>query len=69
MPENVLEKIIKKKIEIIEHSKKNISIDSLSELIERNKIFINFKEKIEKNINENKFSIIAEIKKCFICIN
>ena len=63
MPENVLEKIIKKKIEKIENSKKNISIGSLNELIEKNKMFINFKENIEKNIKENKFSIIAEIKK------
>ena len=63
MPENVLEKIIKKKIEKIENSKKNISIGSLNELIEKNKTFINFKENIEKNIKENKFSIIAEIKK------
>ena len=63
MPENVLEKIIKKKIEKIENSKKNISIDSLNELIEKNKMFINFKQNIEKNIKENKFSIIAEIKK------
>ena len=62
MPENVLEKIIKKKIEKIEDSKKNISIDSLNELIEKNKTFNNFKENIEKNIKENKFSIIAEIK-------
>ena len=63
MPENVLEKIIKKKIKKIEDSKKSISIDSLNELIEKNKMFINFKENIEKNIKENKFSIIAEIKK------
>ena len=63
MPENVLEKIIKKKIEKIEDSKKSISIDSLNELIEKNKTFINFKENIEKNIKQNKFSIIAEIKK------
>ena len=63
MPENVLEKIIKKKIEKIENSKKSISIGSLNELIEKNKTFINFKENIEKNIKENKFSIIAEIKK------
>ena len=63
MPENVLEKIIKKKIEKIENSKKNISIGSLNELIEKNKMFFNFKENIEKNIKENKFSIIAEIKK------
>ncbi len=63
MPENVLEKIIKKKIEKIENSKKKISIGLLKELIEKNKTFINFKENIEKNIKENKFSIIAEIKK------
>ena len=63
MPENVLEKIIKKKIEKIENSKKSISISSLNELIEKNKTFVNFKENIEKNIKENKFSIIAEIKK------
>ena len=63
MPENILEKIVKKKIEKIKNSKKNISIGSLNELIEKNKMFINFKENIEKNIKENKFSIIAEIKK------
>ena len=63
MPENVLEKIIKKKMEKIENSKKNVSIESLNKLIDKNDTFIDFKEKIEKNINENKFSIIAEIKK------
>ena len=31
MPENVLEKIIKKKIEKVENSKKSISIGSLKE--------------------------------------
>jgi len=63
MSENMLEKIIKKKIEKIENSKKNFSVDTLNELIEKNKTFVNFKEKIKKNIKENKFSIIAEIKK------
>ena len=63
MSENILEKIIKKKIEKIENSKKNFSVDTLNELIEKNKTFVNFKEKIKKNIKENKFSIIAEIKK------
>ena len=63
MPENVLEKIIKKKIEKIENSKKSISIGSLNELIEKNKTYINFKENIKKNVKENRFSIIAEIKK------
>ena len=63
MAENVLEKIIKKKSEKIVNLKKTISIESLSELINANKTFLNFKKKIEKNIEENKFSIIAEIKK------
>ena len=63
MAENVLEKIIQKKIEKIVNLKKTISIDSLNELIDTNKTFINFKEKIENNIKEDKFSIIAEIKK------
>ena len=63
MAENVLEKIIKKKSEKIENLKKTISLDTLNELINKNELFINFKEKIEKNIKVNKFSIIAEIKK------
>ena len=63
MTENVLEKIINKKSEKIINLKKTISLESLNELIHKNKTFINFKEKIENNIKENKFSIIAEIKK------
>ena len=63
MAENVLEKIIQKKIQKIADLKNTISLESLNELIEKNKLFINFKEKIENNIKENKFSIIAEIKK------
>ena len=63
MAENVLKKIIEKKSKKIENLKKTISLDSLNELINSNRIFINFKEKIENNIKENKFSIIAEIKK------
>ena len=63
MAENVLEKIIKKKKEKIVNLKKTITLDSLNELIDTNKTFINFKEKIENNIKESKFSIIAEIKK------
>ena len=63
MTENVLKKIIEKKSEKIENLKKTISPDSLDELIYSNRIFINFKEKIENNIKENRFSIIAEIKK------
>ena len=63
MAENVLEKIIQKKKERIVDLKKTISLDSLNNSINANKTFINFKEKIENNIKENKFSIIAEIKK------
>ena len=63
MAENVLKKIIEKKSEKIENLKKTISPGSLDELINSNRIFFNFKEKIENNVKENKFSIIAEIKK------
>ena len=63
MSENILEKIIRKKTEKIDILKKSVSIDSLKDKINENKSFINFKEKIENNINSNKISIIAEIKK------
>ncbi len=63
MSENILEKIIKKKIEKIDKLKKNITIKSLKEKIEQNDTFINFKDKISNNIINNKISIIAEIKK------
>ena len=63
MSENILEKIIRKKIEKIDILKRSVSIDSLKDKINENKSFINFKEKIENNINNNKISIIAEIKK------
>ena len=63
MSENILEKIIRKKIEKIDILKKSVSIDSLKDKINENKSFINFKEKIQNNINSNKISIIAEIKK------
>ena len=63
MSENVLNKIIDKKTKKIEELKKNISLKLLEEKINEYKSFYNFKEKIEKNIKNNKFSIIAEIKK------
>ena len=63
MSENVLDKIIKKKIERIDLLKKSISLESLREKINENKSFINFKDKIQNNINSNKISLIAEIKK------
>jgi len=63
MSENILEKIIKKKIIKIDLLKKSISSKLLIEKIEENKSFINFKEKIQCNINDKKISIITEIKK------
>ena len=63
MSDNILEKIVKKKIEKIDKLKKNITIKSLEEKIEQNTTFINFKDKINNNIIDNKISIIAEIKK------
>ena len=63
MPENTLDKIIKKKIEKIDLLKKSISFKLLNEKINKHKLYINFKEKIQNNINNKKISIIAEIKK------
>jgi indole-3-glycerol phosphate synthase len=63
MTKNTLDKIIQKKIEKIDLLKKSISLELLSEKINENKLFINFKQKIQNNINDNKLSIIAEIKK------
>ena len=63
MPENILEKIIKKKVEKIESLKKTTNLETLKELIDKNNSFIDFKSKILKNLSDKKFSIIAEIKK------
>ena len=63
MSENILNKIITKKIERIDFLKKSTSLDSLNEIIDKENSYINFKEKIENNILQDKISIIAEIKK------
>ena len=63
MSENILEKIIKRKIEKIDVLKKSINLNSLNEIIDKNKSFTNFKKKIQNNLSNNKSSIIAEIKK------
>tara|TARA_B100001105_G_scaffold160894_1_gene129455 strand:- start:80 stop:871 length:792 start_codon:yes stop_codon:yes gene_type:complete len=63
MAKNTLDIIIKKKAERLNDLKKTISIESLKDKIGEINTFINFKEKIEKNINNNKISLIAEIKK------
>ena len=63
MSENILNNIITKKIERVNTLKKTISLDSLNEIIDKNNTFVNFKEKIQNNIIQDKISIIAEIKK------
>jgi len=63
MVENTLSKIIKKKEQKLNELKKITSIELLKEKIKENNTFINFKEKIENNIANNKISLIAEIKK------
>ncbi len=63
MYNNILEEIIKKKIEKIDSLKKSTNLNSLIENINKNNLFINFKDKIKSNISNNKTSIIAEIKK------
>ena len=63
MSKDVLKEIIKKKIEKVDLLKKSISINSLNEQIDQNKTFINFKDKIQNNIDNDKISLIAEIKK------
>ena len=63
MSKDVLKEIIKKKIEKVDLLKKSISLSSLNEQIGQNKSFINFKDKIQNNIHNNKISLITEIKK------
>jgi len=63
MSENILNNIITKKIEKVDFLKKTTSLESLNKIIDKNKYYINFKEKIENNIAQDKISIIAEIKK------
>jgi indole-3-glycerol phosphate synthase len=60
MSKNILQNIIQKKIDKI---KKTLNIKVLNDLIDKNNKYINFKEKIENNLKNNKTSIIAEIKK------
>ena len=63
MSENILNNIITKKVERVDALKKSITLDSLNEIIDKNNTFIDFKEKIQNNIIQDKISIIAEIKK------
>ena len=63
MSNNVLQKIIDKKKLKLEKIKNEISLENINEQIEKNNNFIDFKNKIQNNINNNNLSIIAEIKK------
>ena len=63
MSKNILNNIISKKIERVDALKKSITLNSLNEIIDKNNTFIDFKEKIQNNIIQDKISIIAEIKK------
>ena len=63
MSENILQNIIQKKIEKVDKLKKSLDLKTLDKLIDKNNNYINFKEKIENNLKNNKTSIIAEIKK------
>ena len=63
MSKNILEQIIKKKIEKVDLLKKSLKIKTLENLINKNKTFVNFKEQISNRLINNQISIIAEIKK------
>jgi len=63
MSKDMLKEIIKKKVEKVDLLKKSISLKALNEQIDQNKSFINFKDKIQNNVDNNKISLIAEIKK------
>ena len=60
--DEVLNNIIKSKKQKIKRNKEKFPIEMLKEFISYNNYF-NFKNKIIENINNNKISIIAEIKK------
>ena len=63
MSNNKLSEIIDLKKTQIEILKKKISIEELNAKILNFNNYLDFKEKIKKNIKENKLSLIAEIKK------
>ena len=63
MSKNVLQKIIDKKKLKLEKIKNEISLESINDQIKKNNNFIDFKNKIQNNINNDNLSIIAEIKK------
>ena len=60
MSENILEKIIQKKIEKVDNLKKTIDLKFLEKLISENKTYIDFKSKIQNNIKNN-FLLLKQI--------
>jgi len=63
MTNNILDKIINKKKLRLNKLKNEVPVESLVEKIKENNFYVDFKEKIQKNIINNKISLIAEIKK------
>ena len=63
MSDNILKKIIDNKLLKINNLKKKVDIETLIKKINEINNFFDFKNKIIKNFNQNKISIIAEIKK------
>ncbi len=63
MSENILQKIISKKKIRISELKKKRPLENFLEHKPDTMCFINFKDRIEQNIQNNSLSIIAEIKK------
>ena len=59
MSENILKKIIVNKTSKINELKKKINIESLKEKINKNKTFLNFKNKILNNANNNKATCLS----------
>ena len=57
MSKNILEQIIKKKIKKIDLLKQSLDFKTLDALINKNKTFINFKDKIENRIKKNKYQL------------
>jgi len=63
MSENILQKIINKKKIRIDELKKKRPLEEIKEHMPDSMDYVNFKDRINENIKNNKLSIIAEIKK------
>ena len=63
MSENILQKIINKKKIRIDELKKKRPLEEIKDHMPDSMDYVNFKDRINENIKNNKLSIIAEIKK------